>query len=141
MIITLLLFFMILAALRFMIVDMLEFSNQISHNTSAVNTMQNTILTLNGGLKDSYKTTVTESVLTLTTLDENITFEIKENALYKNNTRLIDLTGIEIRFEDATLEVNEGNGAKIIKVHFNYIQKTKSMDNEISFSRYIGTLE
>lgn len=141
MVVTVLLFFMILAALRFMVVDMMEFSNQINHNTSSLNTMQNSIMTLNEDLKKSYKVEILEKSLIAHTLEEIITFEIKENVLYKNEVKLLKLGDIEMNFEDATLESNLGNGVKVVKVNFSYLQISNSEEVLIHYSRYIGTLE
>jgi len=141
MMVTVLLFFMILAALRFMVVDMMEFSNQINHNTSSLNIMQNTIMTLNEDLKKSYKVEILEKSLIAHTLEETITFEIKDNTLYKNEVKFIKLGDIDMNFEDATFESNLGSGVKVVKVNFSYLQISNAKEEIIHFSRSIGTLE
>lgn len=141
MIITIMLFVMVLGTLRFMIVDMMRFTNEINHNADTLSTMQNVIITLDSSLKKAYEVDVSSNKLTLMLLKETIDFEVRDDFLYRNNIKLIPLKNVMVNFEDDSDSVNGGQGKKIIKANFTYEHKLRKGSKVYSFSRYIGTLE
>lgn len=136
--ITVLLLVMVASGLRFITVDLINYSNNITHNLSNVNTIRSVMALTDMDIKMSHDIVVEENLLILKNHDFDIRYEIKENALYRNGVKKIPLNSIKLTFSDGTLPGE--NNRKLVKLNFTYSEKTSKTENTYEISKLIGVM-
>lgn len=140
-IMSILLFVLILSSLRYIIFDSNIYIKSIKFNNNKIVNMQNVFLYLDKDFNYAYKTEFLNDKVIIETPFETVIYEKRESGLYRNNHKILDLTDINIYFSDASLEVNNENGKRIIKIEIFYTKKNKLENSKIYFKKYIATQE